>query len=119
MQSSVAWRAQAGAFVEYRMKADAAQKLGPRPGQEEAPGVLDNRCWVRTGYTLTRVGPRLVLLGGLVLDSGQKTMDAFWVTDDRMEWHRQAFQGGDVPSARDGHSCVSDGTRCALPCSAS
>lgn len=103
----LAW--QAGAFIEYRMKADAAQR--PKAGQEDLE-PLDNRCWVRSGHTLTRVGPKLVMIGGTVLHTGQKTIDAFWVTDDRMEWHRQTFAMGEKPSARDGHCCVCDGSRC-------
>ena len=101
---------QAGAFTEYRMKADAAQK--PKPGDAPGTGPLDNRCWVRSGYSLTRVGPTLVVVGGLVLHTGLKVMEALWVTDDRMEWHREVFAAGEKPSPRDGHSCVFDGTRC-------
>lgn len=97
---------QAGSFLEYRIKADVAQRL---PGGQE---VLDNRCWARSGASLVRLGPRLVVLGGSLLGGGQRTMDAFWAADDRMEWHRQVFASGDCPPARDGHACVIDDTRC-------
>ena len=96
---------QAGSFTEYRIKANAAQRLAG--GQEP----LDNRCWARSSASLLRLGPRLVVLGGSLLGSGQGSMDAFWATDDRMEWHRQVFADGDCPPARDGHACIVNDTR--------
>ncbi|KAK9804932.1 hypothetical protein WJX73_000485 [Symbiochloris irregularis] len=97
---------QAGSFTEYRVKADAAQR---QAGNQEP---LDNRCWVRTGHSMVRMGNMLAVVGGTVLGigEGQRTMDAFWATDDRMEWHRQEPPAGkDRPVTRDSHVCVANG----------
>ena len=46
---------QAGAFTEFRCKADAAQPV--QPGDGGPMSSVDNRCWARTGHSLTQARP--------------------------------------------------------------
>jgi hypothetical protein len=61
--------------------------------------TVDNRCWIRSGHTLTQVGNMLVAFGGTLMKDGSTTNDVFWMTMDRMEWHLQPCKG-DKPVAR-------------------
>eukprot|EP00803_Ostreobium_quekettii_P006145 evm.model.scf_58.17 EVM.evm.TU.scf_58.17 scf_58:148652-165934(+) len=94
---------QVGAYLEYRCKAETEQIVKTEGGQR----VVDNRCWTRTGHTLTQVGNTLFVFGGASMKDGTKTNDLFWISTDRMDWHNQVTQG-QAPCPRDGHCTVHD-----------
>ncbi|KAK9811814.1 hypothetical protein WJX72_010643 [[Myrmecia] bisecta] len=95
-----------GSYTEYRCKAEPAQLVKLEDGSQR---VVDNRCWIRSGHSMTQAGSLLYCFGGLLLRDGTKSNECYWMTTDRMEWHLQPTTG-DKPAPRDGHSAVFDDT---------
>ncbi|KAG2491059.1 hypothetical protein HYH03_010505 [Edaphochlamys debaryana] len=92
-----------GAYLEYRCKAEVGQLVKTEMGDL----TVDNRCWIRTGHTLTQIGSMLLIFGGQLLKDGSTTNDLFWMTMDRMEWHNQPCKG-DKPPPRYNHAACYD-----------
>lgn len=92
-----------GSYLEYRCKVDLGQIIKTDAGDVS----VDNRCWIRSGHTLTHAGPLLIIFGGQLIKDGSTTNDVFWMTLDRMEWHYQTCKG-DRPSGRYNHTAVWD-----------
>ncbi|GLI65995.1 hypothetical protein VaNZ11_009689 [Volvox africanus] len=92
-----------GSYLEYRCKAEVGQLVKTEMGDI----TVDNRCWIRTGHTLTQVGSMLIIFGGQLLKDGSTTNDLFWMTMDRMEWHNQPCKG-DKPPPRYNHAACYD-----------
>eukprot|EP00873_Tetraselmis_striata_P022741 jgi/Tetstr1/443005/TSEL_031065.t1 len=93
-----------GAYMEYRCKAEVSQIIKLEDGETIA---IDNRCWIRSGHTITQVGNTIYMFGGVITKDGLKTNELFWLSTDRMEWHNQMTTGA-KPCARDGHCAVYD-----------
>ncbi|GIL93808.1 hypothetical protein Vretimale_187 [Volvox reticuliferus] len=92
-----------GSYLEYRCKAEVGQLVKTEMGDI----TVDNRCWIRTGHTLTQVGSMLIIFGGQLLKDGSTTNDLFWMTMDRMEWHNQPCKG-EKPPPRYNHAACYD-----------
>ncbi|GFR42728.1 hypothetical protein Agub_g3646 [Astrephomene gubernaculifera] len=92
-----------GSYLEYRCKAEVGQLVKTEMGDI----TVDNRCWIRTGHTLTQVGSMLIIFGGQLQKDGSTTNDLFWMTMDRMEWHNQPCKG-DKPQPRYNHAACYD-----------
>ncbi|PNW72944.1 hypothetical protein CHLRE_14g612700v5 [Chlamydomonas reinhardtii] len=92
-----------GAYLEYRCKAEVGQVVKTDMGET----TVDNRCWIRTGHTLTQVGSMLLIFGGQLQKDGSTTNDLFWMTMDRMEWHNQPCKG-EKPPPRYNHAACYD-----------
>ncbi|KXZ51889.1 hypothetical protein GPECTOR_11g323 [Gonium pectorale] len=92
-----------GSYLEYRCKAEVGQLVKTEAGDI----TVDNRCWIRTGHTLTQVGSMLLIFGGQLQKDGSTTNDLFWMTMDRMEWHNQPCKG-DKPTPRYNHAACYD-----------
>ncbi|EFJ52641.1 hypothetical protein VOLCADRAFT_102618 [Volvox carteri f. nagariensis] len=96
-----------GSYLEYRCKAEVGQLVKTEMGDT----TVDNRCWIRTGHTLTQarmyVGSMLLIFGGQLQKDGSTTNDLFWMTMDRMEWHNQPCKG-EKPTARYNHAACYD-----------
>ena len=71
--------------------------------------VVDNRCWVRTGHTLTQAGSLLLVFGGTILRDSSRSNEIFWMSTERMEWHLQMTYR-DAPAPRDQHAAIFDAT---------
>ncbi|GLC33992.1 Dynein regulatory complex subunit 7 [Pleodorina starrii] len=92
-----------GSYLEYRCKAEVGQLVKTEMGDI----TVDNRCWIRTGHTLTQVGSMLLIFGGQLQKDGSTTNDLFWMTMDRMEWHNQPCKG-EKPPPRYNHAACYD-----------
>lgn len=92
--------------MEYRCKADQNQVSTDEQGKQV---VLDNRCWVRTGHSLTQSASLILVFGGTAIRDGARSNEVFWMTTERMEWHLQ-MTFGDSPVPRDLHAAVFDAT---------
>ncbi|MEW5310705.1 MAG: hypothetical protein WDW38_002476 [Sanguina aurantia] len=93
-----------GSYLEYRCKAEVGQVVRVGGGHEPS---LDNRCWIRTGHSLTQTGSMLLVFGGQLVKDGSAVNEVFWMTIDRMEWHLQTCTG-EKPSPRYNHMAVHD-----------
>lgn len=82
-----------GAYLEYRCKVEIGQVVKTDAGEI----TIDNRCWIRSGHTMTQVGNMLLIFGGTLMKDGVTTNDVFWMTMDRMEWHLQHCKGDKPP----------------------
>lgn len=91
-----------GSYLEYRCKADVSQKLKSEWGVDYQ---VDNRPFIRTGFTLTQAGKNFYLFGGTITKDGTVTNDLFWTCMDRLDWHNQPTQG-EKPPGRYNH-CTS------------
>lgn len=80
---------QVGSYLEYRCKADVSQKLKTEWGAEIQ---VDNRPFIRNGFTLTQAGKNFYLFGGIIVKDGTVTNDLFWACMDRLDWHNQPTQ---------------------------
>ncbi len=92
--------------MEYRCKAEQGQISTDDMGRTS---IIDNRCWVRTGHTLTQAGHLILVFGGTIIKDSLRTNEVFWMTTERMEWHQQ-ITFGDAPSPRDQHAAIFDAT---------
>ncbi|KAL6761433.1 hypothetical protein V8C86DRAFT_3131553 [Haematococcus lacustris] len=92
-----------GAYLEYRCKVEVGQVVKTEVGEI----TVDNRCWIRSGHTLTQVGSMLIVFGGTLMKDSSTTNDVYWMTMDRMEWHLQPCKG-DKPPPRYNHCAVFD-----------
>eukprot|EP00775_Hariotina_reticulata_P013287 gene13287-13418_t len=110
-----------GPYMEYRCKAEPSQLLKTEFGDF----TVDNRCWARTGFSLTQarsgvkearcrqrnhrvqVNNMVYVFGGQLVKDGSVSNELFWMTSERMEWHAQPTRG-DRPAGRHGHVAVYD-----------
>jgi len=80
---------------EHRCKAEVGDKVRLEFGDF----VVDNRCWIRTGHTMTQVNQKIYIFGGVLTKDGSCSNELFWMTTERMEWHNQPTRG-DKPCPR-------------------